>query len=84
MVGSNAALAVGRTGQGHLGRHVHHEVFDLDGIADSADVGVAGLKMLIDPDPATRSDLQARINRQLVFRPDPDAENDQLSREPLA
>ena len=51
-------------------------------MAESGTYGV--VKLLVDTDAATRSDLQARIDHQLVFRPDPDAENDQLSREPLA
>ena len=61
-----------------------HEVLDFDGVADRVNVGVAGLKVLVDADAAARADFQARVDGQLVFRPHAHAQDDQLSSQSLA
>ena len=71
-------------GQRHLRRLARHEVLDLDGVSHGVDVRVAGLKVFVDPDAATRTDFQARLDRQLVLRAHADAEDDQLGRQALA
>ena len=81
VVGGDAALAVRRAGQRHLGRLAGHEVLNFDGVSDRVDIRVAGLQVLVDPDAAARPDFQARIDGQLVLRPHPDPQDDQLGRQ---
>ena len=65
-------------------RFAGNKVLDLDGVSDRIDVRVAGLKVFVDPDAATRPDFQARIDRQLVFRTHSNSQDDQLGRQAIA
>src|SRR5579871_2487403 len=67
MISRHATLAIGRSGQRHLRRLAGYEVFDLDRIADGVNVGVAGLKPIIDANPATRSNIEAGFDGELVL-----------------
>jgi hypothetical protein len=68
VIRGDPTLAVRRTGQRHLRRLTRYEVRDLDGVSDRIDIRVAGLKMLIDPDTATRPDFQTRSNSKFILR----------------
>ena len=66
-VGNQAALLVSRASQRHDGGLAGDAVGDLNGVADSVDVGIVGAHLLVNDDSALDARLQAAGNSQVVF-----------------
>lgn len=78
VIGGDASLAVGWTGQRHLRGGLQDEIAHLDGVADRIDIRVARLHLVVHANPATGTDFQPRARRQLVLGTHADAEHDDV------
>ena len=65
VIGSNAPLLVGRTGQSDQRILPGYKMFDLDCVAHCIDVGNGGLHPVIDQDAALDSQFQSRLFGQM-------------------
>ncbi len=81
-LGRDAALPVRRAGERHQAPLAGHDVANLDGVADGEDVGVARAHLVVDPDAAELSDLDARRRGERGVGPHPEGEDHEVRRVP--
>ena len=84
IVGGDAALLVGRSGERDQGRIVADEMLDLDRITDGQDVRVGGGQVLVDLDAASDAEFEPGVLGQATVGRDADRENDQIGFDRLA
>lgn len=76
--GGDAALAIGRAGQGHHLEAPGDQVAGLDRVADRPDGGIAGAHVTVYVNSAERSELEPGFPSERGLGPYPDREDDEI------